>query len=55
MVLSFFFILARSNFDHYARGCENLNFEEKNKTKKKQEKNFGCALTRIVYKIVKKL
>ena len=44
--LSFFLvILARSNFDHYARECVFgiLKKEKQHKTKKKQEKSFGCV------------
>ena len=39
--LSFFFmLLARSNFDHYARECD---FGILKRKKKKQEKSFGCV------------
>ena len=44
--LSFFLlILARSNFDHYAREC-NFGFEEKTKTKQKnknKKKNLSAV------------
>ena len=49
-ILSFFLIiLARSNYDHYARECDFGILKEKNKNKnkkkkkKKKKKSFGCV------------
>ena len=43
--LSFFFllILARSNYDHYARECNFGILKKKTKTKKKQKKNLSAV------------
>ena len=50
MILSFFLlILARSNFDHYARECnfgilkKKQKQNKKTKTKQKNKKSFGCV------------
>ena len=44
-ILSFFLlILARSNYDHYARECDFGILKKKTKTKqKKTKKSFGCV------------
>ena len=39
-------ILARSNFDHYARDCRECEFgilKKKENKKKQQENSFGCV------------
>ena len=48
-------LLARSNFDHYARECEFGIFEEKNKTKKqtkikqkKHKKNLSAVVLMVL-------
>ena len=48
ILFSFFFflvLLARSNFDHYARECD-FGILKKKKQKQKKEKSFGCVLTK---------